>query len=230
MTGLKSFCPASHRNVGRVIEARKLQNKIMAYNPFVMAIVNLDAMQIYPDLYPEEIGDDKLLSDKYFTKLETYALNELLRRPVPNVINLNSIQEEARMGKFERLDRILGFIDEKGNELEMIPIEQQSKMNGIMIDILKAKGLDFFSFLNEMVIAHAAAMDRQIELNRKEKKQKIRKMKLKSQRKLSAVNKTAPTKSTAKEPNIDKGSSAPSKIKTAKDHEHYRKSKRPTRI
>ena len=73
-------------------------------------------------------------------------------------------------------------------------------------------------------------MDRQIRLNKNEKKQKIRKMKLKSQRKLSAVNKTAPTKSTAKEPDREKVSIAPSKIKTAKDHEHYRKSKRPTRI
>ena len=147
MTRLKSFCPASHRNVGRFIEAKKHLNEIMAYNPFVMAIVSLDAMQLYPDLYPEEIGDDRLLSDKYFTKLEAYALNELLRRPVPNVINLNSIQEEARMGKFARLDEILGFIDNEGNELEMIPIEQQSKMNEIMIDILKAQGLDFFHSL-----------------------------------------------------------------------------------
>ena len=134
------------------------------------------------------------------------------------------------MGKFARLDEILGFIDNEGNELEMIPIEQQSKMNEIMIDILKAQGLDFFSFLNELVIAHAVEMDRQIRLNKNEKKQKIRKMKLKSQRKLSAVNKTAPTKSTAKEPDREKVSIAPSKIKTAKDHEHYRKSKRPTRI
>ena len=88
-----------------------------------------------------------------------------------------------------------------------------------MINILEAKGIDFYSYIERIFIEI-------YEETRIEKKQKISKMKLKNQRKLGAVTKTVPPKSTEVETE-EKGSR---KIKTAKDHEHYRKSKRPARL
>ena len=60
---------------------------------------------------------------KYDVKLKTSALNELLGGPVPNIINLEIIQEEARVGQFAELDKTLGFIDNDGKEVEMLPVE-----------------------------------------------------------------------------------------------------------
>ena len=77
---------------------------------------------------------------------------------------------------------------------------------------------------------HLEALETDSKNKRREKKQKISKMKLKNQRKLGAVAKSVPTKSSIETENQENGSSDSGKIKTAKDHEHYRKSKRPARI
>ena len=221
MSRKNSFCPYSHRYIGRAVHARNQLDDIMTNKPFVMAMVEIDMVHslhaFVQNPIHRKVGDEKLLSEKYWTRIETYALNELLGRPVPNVINLNYMLDEARAGRFTRLDKILGF---DGNEgIEMAPLQQQMKMNDIMINILEAKGIDFYSFIERILIEL-------YEETRIVKKQKISKMKLKNQRKLGAVTKTVPSKSTEVETE-EKGSR---KIKTAKDHEHYRKSKRPTRL
>ena len=62
-----------------------------------------------------------------------------------------------------------------------------------------------------------------------EKKRRITKMKLSSQRKLRAVVNDS-DKSVQVDLDDSKKANDSGKIKTAKDFEHYRKSKRPTRI
>ena len=98
-----------------------------------------------------------------------------------------------------------------------------------MISILKAKGLNFDEYIEETAYIVQVGLNRRFKRNRQEKKQKISKMKLKNQRKLGAVARPVPTKSNPEAENQENGSDF-GKIKTAKDHEHYRKSKRPTRI
>ena len=61
------------------------------------------------------------------------------------------MMEEPTAQKLARLDKILGFVDNEGKEIEIIRLEQQLKMNDIMVDILKKRGLDF-----EAAIAEAA--------------------------------------------------------------------------
>ena len=60
-------------------------------------IDNLEHLHYYKTIH-KRVGDEKLLSEKYWTRFETFALNELLGRPVPNVINLNYMLEEAMSG------------------------------------------------------------------------------------------------------------------------------------
>jgi len=205
-------------------QARIQLAKMVINKPFVWAV----AMNSNIKQFPERPGEKQLLSAKYEVKLKTFALNEMLGRPVPNVIELAAIQEEALSGQFARLNKTLGFIDDNGKEAEMIPLEQQQKMNDIMINILKAQGLDFDAFILEAAKLHLKAIDHLSKNERKEKKRKISKIKLNNQRKLGAVAKPVPTKSDPKPENQENCSNG--KIKTAKDHEHYRKSKRPTRI
>ena len=223
MSRKNSFCPYSHRYIGKANQARNQLYDIMDNKPFVMAMVEIDMVHslhaFVQNPIHKKIGDEQLLSEKYWTRFETFALNELLGRPVPNVINLNYMLDEARSGRFTRLDKTLGFVDNGGKEIEMAPLQQQMKMNEIMINILEGRGIDFNSFLERILIEL-------YEETRFEQKQKISKMKLKNQRKLGAVTKTVPPKSTEVETE-EKGSR---KIKTAKDHEHYRKSKRPARL
>ena len=128
------------------------------------------------------------------------------------------------------MDKTLGFIDNDGKEVEMIPLQQQQKMNDIMINVLKAQGLDFDAIIAETVRLHYETTKIESKNERKEKQRKISKMKLKNQRKLAVVAKPVPTKSDPEVENQENGSSDFGKIKTAKDHQHYRKSKRPTRL
>ena len=229
MSAKDYFCPISHIGFGKT-ETEKItkQVEIIENTTFFVGVVRMYFNKLAPNKFQ---CHKNLLSAKYDVRLKTYALNELLERPVPGVINLWHILEEAEAGKFARLDKILGFIDDEGNEVEMIPIEQQQKINDIMISILKAKGLNFDEYIEETAYIVQVGLNRRFKRNRQEKKQKISKMKLKNQRKLGAVSETASTKSASQEAETgEKGSSAPIKIKTAKDFEHYRKSKRPTRI
>ena len=221
MSRKNRFCPYSHRNIGKGVQARNQLDDIANNKPFVMAMVEIDNLELLQKTNDKMIGDEKLLSEKYWTRFETFALNELLGRPVPNVINLDYMLEEAMSGDFTRLDKTLGFVDNEGNQVEMAPIEQHWKMNDIMMNILEAKGVIFYSLIERISIDI-------YETTQLQKKQKISKMKLKNQRKLGAVTKTVPQKSTKE--SEEKDSTTRSKIKTAKDHEHYRKSQRPARL
>ena len=220
----KSFCPKCHGNIGETLQARSLLVDWLNNKPFVYAVTLNSTLKQVPKMYR---GKNQLISDKYDVKLKALALNELLGRPVPNLIDLDMIHVEAINGRFTELDNVLGFIDNNGKEVEMIP--RQQKMNDIMINILKAQGLDFDAIITELSRLHLETLEIHSKNERKEKKQKISKMKLKNQRKLGAVAEPVQTKSG---PEADKrnGSSDSGKIKTAKDHEHYRKSKRPARI
>ena len=218
-----SFCPNCHGNIGKTVQARLQLVNILSNKQFALAAASISNLKKTPQMYR---GKKQLLSAKYELQLKSFALNEMLGRPVPNVFNLSAILEEALKGQFARLDKTLGFIDNDGNEIEIIPIERQQKMNEIMINILKAKGLDFDAIINETSRLHLEALETDSKNERKEKKRKISKMKLENQRKLGAVAKSVPTKSGfAVENQENEG-----KTKTAKDHEHYRKSKRPARI
>ena len=218
------FSPYSHRNIRKGVQARNDLDDIANNKPWVMAMVEIDMLEPLQKTNLKKIGDEKLLSEKYWTRFETFALNELLGRPVPNVINLYYMLEEASSGDFTRLDKTLGFVDNKGEDIEMAPIEQQLKMNDIMMNILEAKGVIFYSLIERIFIDI-------YEETKWQKKRKMSKTKLKNRRKLGAVTKTVPQKSTSKEVETEeKGESTHKKIKTAKDHEHYRKSQRPARL
>ena len=216
------FSPYSHRNIRKGVQARNDLDDIANNKPWVMAMVEIDMLEPLQKTNLKKIGDEKLLSEKYWTRFETFALNELLGRPVPNVINLYYMLEEAMSGDFTRLDKTLGFVDNEGKEVEMASLEQQYKMNDIMMKILEAKGVVFYSLIYRISIDI-------YEETEWRKKQKIRKLKLQNQRKLGAVTKTVSQKSSCKE-SEEKGSTTRRKIKTAKDHEHYRKSQRPARL
>ena len=220
-----SFCHNCHGNIRKTLQARQQLVNLLSNKQFVWAVVNNSTLKLHPGIFP---GKKQLISEKYDVKLKTFALNEFLGRPVPNVIDLSMIQQEALKGQFTRLDKTLGFVDNDGKEVEMISLEQQQKMNDIMINILKAKGLDFDDIIAETARLIREELNRSSKKDRKDKKRKISKMKLKNQRKLGVVAKPVPTKSDPDAENQENGSNG--KIKTAKDHEHYRKSKRPTRI
>ena len=223
------FTPNSHTFIGKTTTERRMKQTELMDNPFFMAVVQTYIIKLVPDNFPNQAD---LLTAKYDVRLRTYALNELLGRPVPSVISILGLTEtEEREIGYARLDKILGFVDDEGNEVELIPIEQQQKMNDIMIKILKTQGLDFDAYIEEAAYLKTVMIKQRRKINRQEKKQKISKMKLKNQRKLGAVSKIVKTKSASEEAeNEEKGPSAPIKIKTAKDFEHYRKSKRPIRI
>ena len=221
-----SFCPNCHGNIGKTVQARLQLVNVLSNKQFVFAAASISNLKKNPQMYR---GKKQLLSAKYELQLKSFALNEMLGRPVPAVIELSSMLEEALKGQFARLDKTLGFIDNHGKEVETIPLERQQKMNDIMINILKAKGLDFDALVNTTSSLHLEALETDSKNKRKEKKQKISKMKLKNQRKLGAVARPVPTKSSPEAENQENGSDL-GKIKTAKDHEHYRKSKRPARI
>ena len=222
-----SFCHNCHGNIRKTLQARQQLVNLLSNKQFVWAVVNNSTLKLHPGMFP---GKKQLISEKYDVKLKTFALNEFLGRPVPNVIDLSMIQQEALKGQFTRLDKTLGFIDNDGKEVEMIPLQQQQKMNDIMINVLKAQGLDFDAIIAETVRLHHETTKIESKNERKEKQRKISKMKLKNQRKLAVVAKPVPTKSDPEAENQENGSSDFGKIKTAKDHEHYRKSKRPTRL
>ena len=222
MSRKSNFCPYSHRNIGKRKSTGAQLDDIANNKPWVMAVVELDNVEALQKTIDQMVGDEKLISVKYWRRFETFALNELLGRPVPNVINLYYMLEEAMSGDFTRLDKTLGFVDNEGKEVEMASLEQQYKMNDIMMKILEAKGVVFYSLIYRISIDI-------YEETEWRKKQKIRKLKLQNQRKLGAVTKTVSQKSSCKE-SEEKGSTTRSKIKTAKDHEHYRKSQRPARL
>ena len=152
MSRKKFFCTKSHRKIGKTVESQletRNRPRILRDKPFVEALVNICIIKNLPDfhLYYKHLFSSKY---RYDVKITTYALNELLGRPVPNVINVD-MMEEPTAQKLARLDKILGFVDNEGKEIEIIRLEQQLKMNDIMVDILKKRGLDF-----EAAIAEAA--------------------------------------------------------------------------
>ena len=135
-----SFCPNCHGNIGKTVQARLQLVNVLSNKQFVFAAASISNLKQHGGMYR---GKKQLLSAKYELQLKSFALNEMLGRPVPAVIELSSMLEEALKGQFARLDKTLGFIDNDGKEVETIPLERQQKMNEIMINILKAKGLDF---------------------------------------------------------------------------------------
>ena len=110
------FCFNHHRNVEKTIQSRMRR-----------AVANIP---IWKETLKYHPCDSKLFCPK---RLKTFALNEVLGRPVPNILNL----AEARAGNFNRLDQTLGFTDNNGEELEVQPFKQQLKMNSIMENIVK---------------------------------------------------------------------------------------------
>ena len=97
-----------------------------------------------------------------------------------------------------------------------------------MKNIAKTQGLNYDAIIMELMKSKYRQMTKGFKELRKEKKNKIRKMKLNSQRKLGTITKPVSEKSTRNE--AEAHANVFGKTKTAKDFEHYRKSKRPTRI
>ena len=219
------FCFNHHRNIEKTTQARLRLAEIVDGKQFLSAVAYISIWKETPKYHP---CDNKLFCAKYEERLTTFALNEVIGRPVPNVINLLAIVAEARTGNFDRLDQTLGFTDINGEELEVPPFEQQLKMNSIMKNIAKTQGLNYDAIIMELMKLKYRRMTKNFKESRKEKKNKIRKMKLNSQRKLGAITKSVSEKSTRNEAEAHANDFG--KIKTAKDFEHYRKSKRPTRI
>ena len=222
------FCFNHHRNVEKTIQSRMRLAETVDGKQFLNAVANISIWKETPKYHP---CDSKLFCAKYEERLKTFALNEVLGRPVPNVLNLHAIVAEARAGNFNRLDQTLGFTNNNGEELEVQPFKQQLKMNSIMENIVKTQGLDYDAIIMELMRAKYRQATRSSKEFRKEKKNKIRKMKLNNQRKLGAITNSISEKSARNEAEAPvNGRNDSSKTKTAKDFEHYRKSKRPTRI
>ena len=219
------FCFNHHRNVEKTNLARMRLAEIVDGKQFLNAVANISIWKETPKQHP---CDSNLFCAKYEERFKTFALNEVLGRPVPNVINLHAIVEEARIGNFNRLDQTLGFTDNNGEELEVPPFKQQLKMNSIMMNIVNTQGLNYDAIIMELMKAKYRQMTIRMKEFRKEKKNKIRKMKLNNQRKLGAVTKSVSEKSTQSQAEAQANDVC--RTKTAKDFEHYRKSKRPTRI
>ena len=199
-------------------------------NQFVNVFVLLSLIKEEPTLFRTIVPtDERLLCAKYDVRLKTLAMNELLGRPVPKVINLKALFAEAIEGKFSRFDKILGFVNDDDEEIEMLPFEKQLQMNVIMLKLLKAKGTDFDLIVGAIKNFKIEGMVRMGFKKIEEKKRRITKMKLSSQRKLRAVVNDS-DKSVQVDLDDSKKANDSGKIKTAKDFEHYRKSKRPTRI
>ena len=199
-------------------------------NQFVNVFVLLSLIKEEPTLFRRIVPtDERLLCAKYDVRLKTLAMNELLGRPVPKVINLKALFAEAIEGKFSRFDKILGFVNDDDEEIEMLPFEKQLQMNVIMLKLLKAKGTDFDLILGAIKNFKIEGMVRMGFKKIEEKKRRITKMKLSSERKLRAVVNDS-DKSVQVDLDDSKKANDSGKIKTAKDFEHYRKSKRPTRI
>ena len=189
--------------------------------PFVHAVVDIHMSKRYPKYFP---CNKKLLTPKYEVKLKTFALNELLGRPVPNVIHLGAEIGLATYGNFEKLDSTLGIDSNISDENEL---KKQSKINDIMANVLKARGVDFDEIIavtTETVFDGLEYLDKMESI---EKTTKVRKMKLKNQRKLENIE---PSQSNGNEKSPEKVSNNSGKRKTAKDFEHYRKTKKPNRI
>ena len=226
-------CPICRPNMGKSVQERQILIELAADKPFVQLVATISVFRNNSKLFPSK--KKKLLPLRYELKLITYAMNELLGRPVPSVLNQNhlvAMLAEAKVGNFARLDKILGFASTDGKEKEIHDMEHHVKMNNIMHKILKAKGLDYAAIIAESARIMVAVLiplgETRRENNRKEKQRKITKMKLNNQRKLGVV-KTCPSRPDSVD-NQDKRCQDAGKIKTAKDHEHYRKSQRPTRI
>ena len=230
------YCPRSslarcHKNSDVDFQLAQVTiRQICDENQFVNVFVLLSLMKEEPTLFRTIVPtDERLLCAKYDVRLKTLAMNELLGRPVPKVINLKALFAEAIEGKFSRFDKILGFVNDDDEEIEMLPFEKQLQMNVIMLKLLKAKGTDFDLILGAIKNFKIEGMVRMGFKKIEEKKRRITKMKLSSQRKLRAVVNDS-DKSVQVDLDDSKKANDSGKIKTAKDFEHYRKSKRPTRI
>ena len=172
--------------------------------------------------------DTKLFSKKYTLRLNTFAMNELLGRPVPKVLTLRMALFEASEGNFEYLDRILGFVDSEGKEIQMPSKNDQEKMLYVMDGILLAQGKDFVALGEALAkwIRHYVLYETVLYENYEEFKKKQYEANLeKFYDNLSKSTKKPLTQTT--ETNKSKMTS---KIKIAKDFEHYRKTKRPARL
>ena len=230
------YCPRSslsrcHKNSDVDFQLTQVTiRQICDENQFVNVFVLLSLMKEEPTLFQTIVPtDERLLCAKYDVRLKTLAMNELLGRPVPKVINLKALFAEAIEGKFSRFDKILGFVNDDDEEIEMLPFEKQLQMNVIMLKLLKAKGTDFDLIVGAIKNFKIEGMVRMGFKKIEEKKRRITKMKLSSQRKLRAVVNDS-DKSVQVDLDDSKKANDSGKIKTAKDFEHYRKSKRPTRI
>ena len=226
-------CPICGQNMGKSVQERQHLIEIAADKPFVQVVATISVFRNNSKLFP--CKKKRLLPLRYELKLITYAMNELLGRSVPSVLNpthLGAMLAEAKVGNFARLDQILGFASNDGKEKEIHDMEYHFKMNNIMHKILKARGLDYAAIIAESArikIAGSILLGGvRRDNNRKEKQQKITKMKLINQRNLGAV-KTCPSRPDSVDNQVQRCKDD-GKIKTAKDHEHYRKSQRPTRI
>ena len=155
-------------------------------------------------------------------------MNELLGRPVPKVLTLRMALFEASEGNFEYLDRILGFVDSEGKEIQMPSKNDQEKMLDVMDGILLAQGKDFVALGEALAkwIRHYVLYETVLYENYEEFKKKQYEANLeKFYDNLSKSTKKPLTQTT--ETNKSKMTS---KIKIAKDFEHYRKTKRPARL
>ena len=227
MCSEESYCPRCHKNKETDFIRQSAMQQICDEKQFVNAVVDLTLLKQYPKLFP---SDKRLFCAKYDVMLKTLAMNEFLGRPVPNVINLRAMMEEAAEGEFSRLDKTLGFLNDSDEEMERVQFLQQLRMNDIMRKLLKAQGLDFDAVIQAIAKFKMEGMTRTAKAEKKEKKRRISRMKLNNQRKLGAVVKTTENSVQVELEDPEKGCNDSGKPKTAKYYRHYKKSKRPTRI
>ena len=192
---------------------------------------NYTIMQLLQTACSGGDNETKLFEEKYVVRFETFALNELLDRPTPQVMDhylTSSLIEVRDDGNSRNLDRLLGFVDDYGNKISLQPLSEQKRMNDIMEKILHAKGKDFHAITQAIYKMKLGILSKTISKRSKKKSKKI-KQKLNVQQFIESKEIEESNLRKRKSEQPDENPTA-TKVKTAKDFEHYRKTQRPARL
>ena len=92
-------CTEQHQFLNSCLE-------LMSMNPFLDTLTLLYFLRDTSDEPEKEI-----YGEKYFIRFETFAMNEMLGRPTPKVLDMNGFLLDSLKGNSDNLDRVLGFAD-----------------------------------------------------------------------------------------------------------------------
>ena len=209
-------CTEQHQFLNSCLE-------LMSMNPFLDTLTLLYFLRDTSDEPEKEI-----YGEKYFIRFETFAMNEMLGRPTPKVLDMNGFLLDSLKGNSDNLDRVLGFADSS-----LPPLSDQLRMNDIMKKILHAKGKDFRAIVVTLTVYRTDLFYEKLDQITKAKSRKIRQKEnyqsFLEYQKLSKRNERADSTKKRKPEETDENATV-GQVKKAKDFEHYRKNQRPARL